>query len=139
MTAVGNRPYSGRNPPKYLDAFIDTVSYRDAEGNLREITKNSTLSGDFGKEKKLYIHLTNLGEAALLSEPDTAGKPGAVYLTLKGNRMQEIPMPNRLNRFESADIVIPLSEKDTGRMTLGFTAKGRGDFGPRFIFTLPEK
>lgn len=107
LTAVGNVPYNGANPPKYLDAVFDVV---EIKGRTARVT------------------LTNLGEATWSPTPGLGGK-GAVYL-LAGDT--KIPLPSRVQRFESVTLEVQLPQSG---VTMRLEAEGRAVFGERYAVT----
>lgn len=138
LTAVGNVPYTGSNPPKYLDGFFDRVEVQDATGAWREIAPAAEAPVEAGKPLRVRVTITNLGEAEWLSSIEHAG-PGAVVLTVDGPEAKAIPIPRPVPRFgtiEVADCEVIAAAPDTRtEIALGLKALDRAPFGPRFLFT----
>jgi hypothetical protein len=43
LTAVGNRPYNGKNPPKFLDAEFNRLQVRDRDGRWVDVRNGATI------------------------------------------------------------------------------------------------
>lgn len=141
--AVGNRPWTGKNPPKYLDVHIDKIVMHAPGGNadaaggtgVREIDLpvKGKISSPIPPGATVAVYLTNVGEATLLGGSDIAGKDGEVYLLVEGGgQKREVPLLQNVKRFESSSLAemlpIPLQSGDTVQMRM--QVRGRGAFGP---------
>lgn len=135
--AVGNSPWTGNNPPKYLDAFFDYVEVQNGDGSWTQILPGSTVTPDPGQPVTLRVTFTNLGEAALIPPAEAGETPGGVFLTVSGDVQTAIPLPQRLNHFEQLQMELPLTDAPltaNASVVLSFDAKGRTMFGQRFSF-----
>ena len=133
--AVGNRPWTGKNPPKYLDVHIDRIEvFRPMFGApavRQQLPLKGTLPGS-SIPMSVSVTLTNLGEATLLGGNDIAGKTGEVYLQVKaGGKTLEVPLLQNLPRFESDSVMFTLPPVQTGETVEARTCvRDRGSFGP---------
>lgn len=136
--AVGDVPWNGNNPPKYLDAFFDVVELRCGEGNWKVVCTGDTIGVD-ALPVTLRLTITNLGEAALMPPEDAGNNLGGVYITCTGDPEIAVPLPVRLARFEHATVEVKLGDiprDKNNAWTLGFDARGRTPFGSKFVLTL---
>jgi len=108
--AVGDVPWNGGNPPKYLNAGFNRV----------------TLQG-----RTVTASVGNTGEAKWLSRESAAGRPGAVYLLAlaDGEEVARAPIVGDVPRFGDAEIRLTLPE-GAGGTRLVMMAEGRTRFGP---------
>lgn len=141
--AVGNVPWTGKNPAKYLDAAIDSVQIRVADGAWVEVKKGGTVKVEAGKPVMLRIEFTNLGEAKLLAAHGPAVDPGAVSLVshLGGERFGvATPLPKDVPHFATGLVgesrITESGPTQPTQVTLTFSSTRSMDFGERFSFTL---
>ncbi len=136
--AVGNVPWTGSNPPKYLDAFFDVVELRGADGNWKRVFNGDSIPVA-SSSITLRVTITNLGEAALIAPENTGDKPGGMYITCTGDMQKTVPLPQDLARFESAIIEMDLVDNTTDRdaeIVLASEARGRTSFGNKVTLVL---
>lgn len=139
--AVGNVPWNGSNPPKYLDAFFDVVEVRGADGNWKRVFNGDSIPVD-GSSITLRLTITNLGEATLIAPENTGDKPGGVYITCTGDVEKTVPLPRALTRFKQKTLEMTLSDISLDRTSvrvLGFEARGRTPFGNKFALVVDPK
>ncbi len=118
LEAVGNRPGTGQNPPKFLDAFFDAVEILPEQGILR-------------------VTLTNLGEATLLGEAEAGLGKGVACLTFETEGLKSsIPIPNSMPRFARQTVDVPLDFVKSGKTVMSLEAKDRTPFGPKKTITI---
>ena len=139
--AVGNVPWTGQNPPKYLDAFFDRAEIQSGDHGWRPVSSGDTVAVPAGEPACIRMFLNNLGEAALAPPAETGGQAGSVYLTVSGDLEQEIPLPHRISRFEQAvlelELTVPPGREQTWAV-LRLNAEGRSPFGPKFTLFLTQ-
>ena len=132
LDAVGNVPYNGTNPLKYLDGFFDAVEIRDAAGAWVEVADGAQVAVGVDKPVVARLTITNLGEAAWLPQAE-AGGAGGVHVIAGGVR---IPVGARVERFGHAVLeevtLLPAVGREPGPVELRFEAEGRAVFGPRY-------
>ncbi len=134
--AVGNRPWTGQNPPKYLDvSFDEIVAFRPEPPALDLTRERIPVGGILGAAicpRLILVTLTNLGEATLRGGEDIAGKPGEVLLRIEvGTQTLEAPLIRNLARFESGHLEFFLpSVKPGDTVQARMYVRGRGPFGP---------
>ncbi len=139
--AVGNVPWTGSNPPKYLDACFDVVEMRNADGTWQRVFSGDSIPVD-GSPVTLRLTITNLGEATLIAPGNAGDKPGGVYITCSGDLEKAVSLPQDLARFESTIVEITLVDRPTGRDTeiiLAFNARERTSFGNRVILVFKPR
>jgi len=139
--AVGNVPWTGSNPPKYLDAYCDVVEVLGKDGNWKRVLSGDTVSVGAGPVR-VRLSATNLGEAALVPPAEVGEKPGAVLITCTGDFETTVPLPRRLNRFENTLVemeVSPRTASEKTALTWSFVADQRTAFGQKFRLTLETK
>lgn len=141
--AVGNTALTGNNPPKYLDAFFDSVSWKTGGGDWVEIEKGSVLPVPDDRRAMLRVSLTNLGEATLVPPEGDREQAGDVYLVLSGSLSRRIPLPRPFKRFESLNMDIPLwwpkSTKAGESLKIQLEASRRSTFGSVFTLQLENR
>ncbi len=140
LVAVGNVPYTGHNPLKYLDGFIDRIEVEDVLGDWVEVRRGDRITVLEGLPVRARIQVTNLGEAKWLSPSEHDGD-GGVYLTVSGGGAAgRVPLPQDLSCREALllDPVLlrKTSPKDDTKLNITFSADGRGEFGPRYAFVI---
>lgn len=132
--AVGNVPWTGSNPAKYLDAVFDSVKVKGANGEWVDVKKDGTVKVEAGKPVVARVEFTNLGEAKLLA----GGVKLVCYLGEKHAGAAR-PLPNDVEHLASASIdqceIVESAPNAPTNITLTFSARSK-DFGERFSFTL---
>ncbi len=140
--AVGNTPWNGTNPPKYLDAAFDRVEVQDASGKWVAVEKGGRVEVARGKPVFARVALTNLGEAKWIA-PTGGNKTGAVFVIVDSPETSRKAIPRDVPHFASVEIKdIQLAAagvtKDT-QVVITLLAEGRTPFGERFTLTLVPK
>lgn len=142
LIAVGNAPYNGRNPLKYLNAEFNYIEIRDKGGRWRRVEDGDVLEVDGSGEILCRASVGNIGEVEWVS-PKQTREPGAVYLYCYGaNWETEVAIPSNTPFLK--DAVFPpfvLLERLKKKVTITFTmcAKGRAFFGEKIKLTLNPK
>ena len=135
LLAVGNTPYNGSNPPKYLDGFFDVVEVGDASGDWAAVERGGEVRVAPGAPVVARITLTNLGEARWLAR-GAGARDGAVSVLALGPQELRTPLPKDLPRFGSMMLdgvtLLTGAPKEPSEVTLTLEAKGRARFGPRY-------
>lgn len=133
LLAVGNVPYHGNEPLKYLDGEFNTVQLKTEDNECICVPNGSTVHAP--AQTALLVSMGNLREATWLC--GTA--PGSVVLQLHdgGRLLAELPMqadtPYLSDAvFTAEHLVLPCGRE----LTLRLCAKERGTFGERWRFTL---
>lgn len=132
--AVGNVPWTGRNPPKYLNAEFSRIEVQDGE-KWRRIENGAQAVVPAGKVR-LRVSVTNTAEACWLTPGD---KPtgGGVILEVSDDRgsFLRLPLPHPVPFL--GDAVFPEFEMTVGpnrpaEFLLHLQAEKRTPFGERF-------
>jgi hypothetical protein len=142
LVAVGNMPYNGHNPPKYLDAEFNWFRIKAGDGPWIEVTDGATICVPKNTPITAAASVGNLQEAAWLTPTGAQGKPGAVYLastaasglTLK----QAIDRDTAWQEDATFGESFALSQGVAAQtpVVLQMTAEGRAWFGEKLRFTL---
>lgn len=139
LTAVGNTPYNGENPLKYLNAEFNDVILSDDSGNTWRLENDDTVKVPRNAELTLRVNVGNLQEAKWLA-PSLDIKTGGVFLvsTSGSDLTARQPIPHDVARFEDVQIVpFPLGTiNGEAKLRLRLEAEGRGQFGPIFSVTI---
>jgi hypothetical protein len=139
LVAVGNGPLTGSNPPKYLDAAIDSVQVLDASGKWVEVAKGGSVKVAGGKAVAARVEFTNLGEARLLAPASTTAAGGVYLMIEQGSHTRAIALASDVPHQASSSVkpfeLLPAGPELT-EVVLTFEAKGRAKFGERFGFRI---
>ncbi|NCO41302.1 MAG: hypothetical protein COZ06_19590 [Armatimonadetes bacterium CG_4_10_14_3_um_filter_66_18] len=134
LTAVGNRPYSGTNPPIYLNAEFNALEIRCGSGPWRSVKEGETVTVTEGQPVFCRASAGNLAEAKWLASPD--GQPGGVYLAGRKAYGLEFAAPIERDTPFLKDAAVKefvLLPQARGEVNVSFemSAKGRAYFGER--------
>lgn len=141
LVAVGGTPYTGRNPPKYLNAEFNELKVEDLAGRWVEATSGARIVVPRNKPVRCRASVGNTQEATWLTPTSAGTKAGAVYLA--STRASELAVSRPL----PADTP-PLADAEFGEWTLTtgiaaatvvevqLTARNRAWFGEKRRFTL---
>ena len=142
LLAVGNTPYNGHNPPKYLDAEFNWFRIRVGDGAWIDVANGTRIRVPRGRPIIASASVGNLQEATWLTPEHRQGKPGAVYLASTGASQLSFrqPITKDTAYLEDADFGATLSltkgvSKET-KVVLQMTAEDRAWFGETLQFTL---
>jgi hypothetical protein len=140
LTAVGNLPCDGTNPPKYLDAEFNLLQVMDVTGVWRDVADGSEIQVATGKSVRIRASLANIQEAAWLPPSEAGDSAGGVALVARvaGKEVSCYPLKRRTSYLADAEfgeLMFPQIEKDT-LLSLRLEARGRTPFGESRIFTL---
>lgn len=140
LLAVGNVPYDGFNPLKFLNAEFNWVRLRNVRGEWQEVRSGETVEVAAGQPLEAQVSVGNLGEATWLAQ----GQPGAVRLI--GDDRQDalsserprltfiLPLPKEIARYEDWEspqfVIAPQVEQDC-EVVFTLEAEGRARFGER--------
>ena len=144
LVAVGNVPYRGSNPPKYLNAEFNWLQVRNAAGVWVEINDGVRVSVSPDGQVVARASAGNTQEATWLSPASAGERPGAVFLvsTTASELSVERPIAQDTPYLGDADLgEFTLAARVTGetRVELHMSAKGRAVFGEKRTFVLvPE-
>ena len=135
LIAVGNVPYDGENPPKYLDGFFDKVEVMNSNGEWVELDDGGEVMVTTGERASLRVTFVNLGEATWRA--NAGGEPGTVSVLMREGFhvgfgviiLHDLP---RHGRIVDMNIDVPYTIDKPRELVLTFAAGGRTEFGPRF-------
>jgi hypothetical protein len=133
--AVGNTPYNGTNPPKYLDGVFDKVEVLDRKGHWVVVDKGGKVEVASGAQPRARVSYTNLGEAEWVHEG-----PGTVYITAASNQNTRVPLSGSLPHMGSVrELDLPLTPNvltEPAEATISFSSGDQRPFGEKFKITL---
>jgi hypothetical protein len=138
VTAVGNRPYNGSNPPKYLNAEFNALEVQDAEGKWVAVEQpGQQVTVAAGAPVRMRASVGNNGWAKWVS----TGELGRVYLaTTEGCPAQErVPIAEDVPRLGDARIApfeIALPGNEAVTLTFEMLADDRARFGEKLSVVL---
>ena len=140
LTAVGNVPCDGTNPPKYLDAEFNLLQVLDASGAWCDVKEGSEIKVAAGKPVRMRASLANLQEATWMSPSETGDIPGGVALVARiaGKEFYSLPIKQRVPHLADAEFgefTLPAIDAET-TISLRLEALGRTPFGESRIFTV---
>ncbi len=143
LTAVGNTPFNGSNPLKYLDASIDVVEIQGADGKWVPVEKGGNVEVRGDKPVLARIELTNLSEAEWLSPAGRKGD-GAAYITAeRPGGVLTTPLPSNVPHLGTITVnrvgLAPSGVKAPTEITIRMVAEGRAEFGGKFRVTLQPR
>jgi len=136
LIAVGNVPYTGSNPPKYLNAEFNRISIRSADGKWIDVVESGqTVEVATGQPVVMKASIGNLGEATWLAPGNHSGT-GGVYLSSRtGDVSFREPILSdtaHLKDAETAEFTMsPGLDKKT-EIVFEMTALDRMWFGEKF-------
>jgi len=138
LVAVGNRPYNGHNPPKYLNAEFERFWVKVGDGEWREVENGAHLAVARGAQIVARAEVANTGQAAWLPPGDPrAASGGAIYLV--STRKSDLPVraPLRvevppLSDASFEDFAIASDFVKSAHVEIEVEAAGRARFGQHF-------
>ena len=134
IKGIGNVPYTGRNPIKYLNGVFEKVEYKSTSGQWIEIADSTTIRHN--GQLEVRARTANMGEVPFIATSGIGGV--AVHVTLD-KQVLRFPIPSDLPRLRDVtitDIVIPANWR--GTLSFRFEAKDRAVFGDEFRLTVTE-
>lgn len=134
LLAVGNTPYNGKNPPKYLNGEFNWLSINGRvvkDGDAIDVKKRSVI--------RVQAFLGNTAEAKWIASKAITN--GCVYLSANiGETETLMPIdrdtPFLKNAFVSGSFIVPDVGKSTVDCSFNMVAKGRMRFGEVAYITL---
>ena len=137
LIAIGNVPYNGKNPPKYLNAEFNYLKI-----NNQEVNDGDTLEIERGKPVYVEASVGNLAEPTWLAPKNTT--KGGVYLIGDSPRYGKLLFPIKADTpfLQDADIakhiLIDRLETET-TFTFRMLARDRAEFGEVIRVTLKPR
>jgi hypothetical protein len=129
LIAVGNVPYNGSNPPKYLNAEFNWVRIKDREGKWVELSEDGAVEVRKGKAIEMRVSVGNTGWAEWVAPKNAGGKKGGVYLVIEGANAKK-PIPQNCPRLRDVELSFSLPPIDREvELKLYMEAEGRARFG----------
>jgi len=141
VVAVGNRPYNGHNPPKYLDAEFNRLQVLDRSGRWQEVRSGATITVAASAPVKARAGVGNIQEATWLAPISAGRRPGGVFLAAAPGSAIDCrqPIPGDTPYLADADLgEFTLASGVVGRVrvVLRMNVDGRVWFGEARDFTL---
>jgi len=142
LVAVGNRPYNGHNPPKYLDAEFNHLQVLDVSGTWREARDGTAIRVRPDRPVRIRVSVGNIQEATWIApKPNGGDQTGTVWLatTNQSDLKVRIPIPRDTPYLADAElgeqILVERLEKKV-LVELQMTALNRMWFGEKRTFVL---
>ena len=141
IIAVGNTPYDGTNPPKYLDGVFDKVEVLDREGHWVAVDKGKKVEVARDARPEARVTFTNLGEAKWLQEgPGTVCITAASSIALAAKRNTRTPLVGPVAHMGSVreqELLLTTEDlTESMEITISFCAGDQTPFGEKFKITL---
>ncbi len=136
VLAVGNRPYNGHNPPKYLDAEFNQLQVLDSNSRWQDVRNGATVTVTADTPIKVRASVGNIQEATWLAPAGAGSKAGAVYLSAALGSGLSFRQPIRSDTPYLADadlgeFTMPPVVHGQTQVVLQMTAAGRAWFGEK--------
>ena len=144
LTAIGNLPYTGTNPVKYLNGMFVGVKVKDVSGKWVTVDEKQRVILKKAQPIGMEITVANNGDADWLSLQNGDTKDGRVYVisTKESDLPVEIPIPSDIPSMREGvldNLVIDPPGKVVN-VVLRFKSNNRCQFGQTIRFTLvPEE
>ncbi len=141
LVAVGNRPCTGQNPPKYLNAEFNVLQILDATGSWVDAFDGSTITVTNSAPVRARVSVGNTQEALWLAPAGGAARTGDVLLvtTDESAATGSWPLPHNTACLADANFgEIELTQPITAptRIELQMCAQDRTRFGEKRSFVL---
>jgi hypothetical protein len=139
--AVGNRPLTGTNPHKYLNAEFNGLQVYNAAGQWVEAADGAVIEVRSGSPVRARASLGNTQEATWVPPAAAGALPGTVFLatTLASPLQGRWPLPAEVPYLGDADFgefVLAPTLTEATAVDLQMTALDRAWFGERRTFRL---
>jgi hypothetical protein len=141
MIAVGNRPCTGTNPPKFLNAEFNWLKILNSDGRWVEAHDGSTIKVSSKTAIRARVSVGNTQEAIWLAPEGNLIKPGDVVLhtTDLSDIDGRWPLPSATPCLTDVDFgEITLADRITEKTMVEFRMRAieRASFGEKRTFTL---
>jgi hypothetical protein len=141
LVAVGNRPLTGKNPPKFLNAEFNWLQIRDAAGRWVEAANGTSISVSPDAPVMARVCVGNTQEATWLAPRGNRMEVGDVALrTTNSSALPgQWPLPADTQYLADADfgeITLTARVTQSVRVELRMGVEGRTEFGEKRTFTL---
>lgn len=141
LVAVGNRPCTGKNPPRYLNAEFNWLLVQDQAGQWVDVSHGSRIPVSSAGPVKARVCVGNTQEATWLAPQRGAVRPGHVVLrtTAESGLHGQWLLPSDTHHLADADfgeIILSDGITQTTQIELRMSVMERTDFGERRSFVL---
>ncbi|MCL6628759.1 MAG: hypothetical protein K6U00_04060 [Armatimonadetes bacterium] len=135
--AVGNAPWTGNNPHKYLDGVFDSAQLFDTQGNRTEVRNGDIIKVSSSECPKVTVTVTNLGMAEWVPPSEYTGN-GTICLSVTSDSSLRHPLISYVKHLDTICLErITLTLKPITQpldIVLTLEADGLGVFGEKFRF-----
>jgi hypothetical protein len=137
---VGNRPYTGHNPPKYLNAEFNWLQVRNAAGQWVEAHQDATIDVTPGEAVVARVSVGNTHETRWLA-PDTRPAPAGTVVLRATDASQlggQWPLPADTSQFGRRRFRTDHAgdrHPQSTRVELRMAVAGFGSFGEKRAWT----
>ena len=141
LVGVGNKPYNGSNPLKFLNAEFNWLKIKNAEGVWVEAIDGAEISVKANDPILATVSVGNTQEATWLTPNSAGDKRGAVYIASTANSVLNVkqPIPSDTPYLSDADfgeITLAPGVSEHTKVELQMTAEDRAWFGEKRTFLL---
>jgi len=141
LIAVGNRPYNGSNPSKYLNAEFNWLKIKNAKDAWADAIDGAEIAVKANAPVLAMVSVGNTQEATWLTPAGAGDTPGAVYLASTANSALSVKQPvpidtPYLSDADFGEITLAPGISEYTKVELQMTAEGRVWFGEKRTFSL---
>jgi hypothetical protein len=141
LTAVGNTPCNGHNPPQYLNAEFNFFRIQDSQGRWVDVHNGDTVKVTPDKPVTAAASVGNLQEAMWVSPKAAPLRDGMVYLASTENSQLKVEVPigsdtPYLGDAEWGPFELAKTIRQKTQVQLRMNARNRAAFGEILTFTL---
>jgi hypothetical protein len=139
--AVGNVPYTGKNPHKYLNAEINRVKLVLRNGTKIDLKDGQSVPIEKGQPIQLEVSVGNTGEPTWIAWRGKLLRRGDVYLScsINGETTKRFPIRQNVGRFEDYEfqrLAVATALLSPLHLMLRVEASQKGGFGETFQVSL---
>ncbi len=141
LTAVGNTPCNGHNPPQFLNAEFNFFRVQDSQGRWVDIHNGDTVKVTPDKPVMAAASVGNLQEAMWVSPKAVPLRDGMVFLASTETSQLKIEVPivsdtPYLGDAEFGSFELAKTIRQKTQVQLRMNARNRAAFGEILTFTL---
>jgi uncharacterized protein YjdB len=141
LIAVGNTPYNGNNPLKYLNSFFKRAELSIGDGKWFEVKDGMQITVPQGSPVKLRTHIVNTESATWLAPGLHSDSTGTVSLSSMPDSELQVNLPITTDTAYQqealiGDSLLTPSVAGKTKVALRMQAKDRAAFGAKLAFTI---
>jgi hypothetical protein len=141
LTAVGNVPCTGANPPKFLNAEFNYIEIQNIDGEYVKVNPGGAVKVKATSPVMANISVGNMQEAEWIAPSNAGGRQGGVYVASApfSGITVDVPIAENVPYHDDArmhKVALCPAPRAPALVALRMEAKGRAAFGEIFIFTI---